>query len=75
MENIKYFDHAATTALDDRVLKEMMPYLTLNYGNASSIYSLGKQAKDAIDIARMRVASSLNCRANEIYFTSRRNRK
>lgn len=70
MENIKYFDHAATTALDERVLKEMHPYLTLNYGNASSVYSLGKQAKEAIDLARMRVASTLNCRANEIYFTS-----
>lgn len=75
MENIKYFDHAATTALDERVLKEMLPYLTLNYGNASSVYSLGKQAKEAIDLARMRVASTLNCRANEIYFTSRRYRK
>ena len=70
MDNIKYFDHAATTALDENVLKEMMPYLTRNFGNASSIYSIGKQSKEAIMVARMRVAASLNCRANEIYFTS-----
>jgi len=71
MENIRYFDHAATTALDEKVLNEMMPYLTTEYGNASSLYSLGKRAKDAISIARMRVASSLNCNSKEIYFTSR----
>lgn len=70
MENIRYFDHAATTALDEKVLNEMMPYLTTEYGNASSLYSLGKRAKDAISIARMRVASSLNCNSKEIYFTS-----
>ncbi len=70
MSNIKYFDHAATTALDEGVLNEMMPYFTINYGNASSIYSLGKQAKEAIMIARMRVAAAINCKSNEIYFTS-----
>ncbi len=70
MENIKYFDHAATTALDEKVLQEMMPYLTTNYGNASSIYSIGRKAKEAIMLARMKVAASLNCKINEIYFTS-----
>ena len=70
MESIKYFDHAATTALDEDVLKEMMPYLTSNYGNASSIYSIGRKAKEAVMLARMRVAASLNCKTNEIYFTS-----
>lgn len=70
MEKIRYFDHAATTALDNRVLNEMMPYLTNEYGNASSIYSLGKRSKEAIMIARMRVAAALNCRTSEIYFTS-----
>ena len=65
-----YFDHAATTRLDVRVLNEMMPYLTDEYGNASSIYELGKSAKYAINIARMRVASSINCNSNEIIFTS-----
>ena len=75
MDRVFYFDHAATTALDKRVLDEMVPYLTTEYGNASSIYSLGKSSKEAINIARMRVASSINCKANEIYFTSRWNRK
>ena len=70
MEKIRYFDHAATTALDNRVLNEMMPYLTNEYGNASSIYSLGKKSKEVIMIARMRVAAALNCRTSEIYFTS-----
>ena len=70
MGDIFYFDHAATTALDKRVLDEMLPFLTKGYGNASSIYSLGKSAKEAINIARMRVAASIHCNANEIYFTS-----
>lgn len=73
MEKIYYFDHAATTAMDNRVLDEMFPYLTKEYGNASSIYSLGKSAKEAINIARIRVASSINCKTNEVYFTSRWN--
>lgn len=70
MGRIFYFDHAATTMLDSRVLNEMLPYLTSEYGNASSIYSLGKNSKNAINIARMRVASSINCNSNEVYFTS-----
>ena len=70
MENIKYFDHAATTALDERVLEEMLPFLKEEYGNASSLYSIGKSAKETITIARMRIASYLNCNSNEIYFTS-----
>jgi len=70
MEKIYYFDHAATTSMDNRVLDAMIPYLTTEYGNASSIYSLGKSSKEAINVARMRVASSINCKANEVYFTS-----
>ena len=70
MENVRYFDHAATTALDNEVLNEMMPFLSNEYGNASSLYSLGFKAKEAISIARMKVASSLNCNSKEIYFTS-----
>ena len=72
MESVRYFDHAATTALDENVLNEMMPYLTYEYGNASSLYSLGKKSKEAISVARMKVASSLNCNSKEICFTSRR---
>ena len=70
MNGIKYFDHAATTRLDDEVLNEMLPYLTTNYGNASSIYSLGRTAKEGIFLAKMRVAASINAKTNEIYFTS-----
>ena len=70
MGSVLYFDHAATTALDTRVLDEMMPYFKDYYGNASSIYSLGKQAKEAISIARLKISGALNCKSNEIYFTS-----
>lgn len=73
MQNIRYFDHAATTAIDNRVLHEMMPYLTENFGNASSMYQISKKNKEAITIARQKVANSLKCNLNEIYFTSRRN--
>lgn len=67
--DIRYFDHAATTAVKEEVLKEMLPYFSINYGNASSIYSLGRQSKRALDNARMQVAMALNCSPREIYFT------
>lgn len=67
---IRYFDHSATTAVDKKVLDVMLPYFCENYGNPSSIYSIGKQNKEAINIARMKVATVLNCKVNEIYFTS-----
>lgn len=70
MQNIRYFDHSATTAIETRVLNEMMPYLTENFGNASSMYQIGRKNKEAINMARQRVANSLNCNPNEIYFTS-----
>lgn len=70
MQNIRYFDHAATTAIDNRVLNEMMPYLTENFGNASSMYNIGKINKEAINLARQKVANSLKCHPNEVYFTS-----
>ena len=68
-EHIIYLDHAATTALDRRVLDAMLPYLTTEYGNASSIYTLGRHAMQAIDGAREQVAEILNCRPTEIAFT------
>src|SRR2546426_60277 len=64
-----YLDHAATTALDARVLDAMLPYFTTEYGNASSIYTLGRHAMQAIDSAREQVADFLNCRPTEISFT------
>ncbi len=68
-ERTIYLDHAATTALDARVLDAMLPYLTTEYGNASSIYTLGRHAMQAIDSAREQVADILNCRPTEISFT------
>lgn len=68
--NIRYFDNAATTRIKEEVLEEMFPYLSLEYGNPSSIYGLGRRSKKAIETARGRVASLLNCKSNEITFTS-----
>lgn len=67
---IRYFDHAATTSVDEEVLNTMMPYFSENYGNPSSLYSIGKENKEAISLARMKIATILNCKVNEIYFTS-----
>lgn len=68
--DIKYFDNAATTRINEEVLKEMFPYLTKEYGNASSMYSIGRQSRRAIENARKQVAQLLNCKPQEIYFTS-----
>lgn len=70
MEKIRYFDHAATTATKEEVLKEMLPYFTLNYGNASSIYSIGRKSKKAVEESRHKVARAIGAEAKEIYFTS-----
>lgn len=67
--DIKYFDNAATTRIKEEVLEEMMPYLQEQYGNPSSLYSIGRNAKKAIEEARKKVASLINCMPNEIYFT------
>lgn len=67
---IRYFDHAATTPVREEVIKEMLPYFGVEYGNASTIYSLGRNAKKAMKEARRRVAKALNAEMNEIYFTS-----
>lgn len=65
-----YLDHAATTAINDEVLKEMMPYLKNQYGNPSSLYSFARKSKKAIDKARQQVATAINAKKSEIYFTS-----
>ena len=65
-----YFDNSATTKIKQEVLKEMMPYLTENYGNPSSLYKLGRDAKRGIEVARERVAKLINANTKEIYFTS-----
>ncbi|MFQ6001379.1 MAG: cysteine desulfurase NifS [Anaerolineae bacterium] len=65
-----YMDHAATTPVDPRVVEAMLPYFTEGYGNASSVYRLGQEARKAIDEARADVAQILNCTPREIIFTS-----
>ena len=65
-----YLDNAGTTRLDDQVLDKMMPYLKEEYGNASSLHTMGQRAKEVLDDARERVARCINAKAKEIYFTS-----
>ncbi|GLC28601.1 cysteine desulfurase NifS [Clostridium omnivorum] len=64
-----YMDYAATTYVKPEVLDEMIPYFTEHFGNPSSIYSLSRETKKAIDKARDRVAKAINADSNEIYFT------
>ena len=65
-----YADNAATTKISPEVLNAMYPYLTEEYGNASSIYSLGRNAKKAIEASREKVAKAIGADPSEIYFTS-----
>ena len=67
---IRYFDHAATTPVREEVIKEMLPYFGVEYGNPSTMYSLGRNAKRAINNSRKQVARTLNSKTREIYFTS-----
>ena len=67
---IKYFDHSATTPVDKKVLEAMIPYFNEEYGNPSSLYSIGKSNKEIINIYRMKIANILGCKVNELYFTS-----
>ncbi|MDD4409248.1 MAG: cysteine desulfurase family protein [Candidatus Pacebacteria bacterium] len=68
-ENI-YFDHSATTPVDQRVLKEMMPYFSEKYGNYSSLHGFGREAYFAVEKAREKIASTLDCSKDEVIFTS-----
>lgn len=65
-----YFDSAASTPIDPRVLEAMRPWFTEKFANPSSIYQAGQEARAAIDNARMKIADFLNCKPTEIYFTS-----
>ena len=65
-----YADHASTTALSPKALEAMLPYFTQNYGNPSSLYAFGQQAKSDLEEARAAVARCLNAKPEEIYFTS-----
>lgn len=62
-----YLDNSATTKTDEEVIKAMLPYLSENYGNPSSIYRLGRENRKAVEDAREKVAKALNCESNEIY--------
>ena len=64
-----YVDNSATTPMHPQVLEEMLPYFTERFGNPSSIHSFGREAKQAMDRARDRVAKSLGAGSDEIYFT------
>ena len=65
-----YLDYAATTPVDPRVLDAMMPFFSTSFGNPSSVHRYGQQAEAAVESARETIASALNCRTNEIVFTS-----
>jgi len=65
-----YFDNAATTQVDEKVLKEMSSYFDEKFGNASSIHEKGREAKEAMEKARKIIAKSINAKTSEIYFTS-----
>jgi cysteine desulfurase len=65
-----YLDYAATTPVDPEVLDAMLPFLTNSYGNPSSVYALGRDARTAIDAARDTLAAALGCEAREVIFTS-----
>ena len=65
-----YMDHAATTPLSKEALEAMMPYLTDDYGNASTVYTYGQRAKAAIERSRRTIATTIGAKPSEIYFTS-----
>lgn len=65
-----YMDHAATTPLSKDALEAMMPYLTTDYGNPSTVYSYGQRAKAAVERSRRAIAATIGAKPSEIYFTS-----
>lgn len=65
-----YMDHAATTPLSKDALESMMPYLTTDYGNASTVYTYGQRAKAAVERSRRTIAATIGAKPSEIYFTS-----
>ena len=69
MRNV-YLDYSATTPVKDEVLKEMIPYFTEKFGNPSSLYDKGLEAKDAVTHAREQVAALINAEPREVFFTA-----
>lgn len=70
MDKLIYMDNAATTQASEGVVESMIPYLRDNYGNPSSVYRFGQEAKKAINDGRDKIAKALNADPREIYFTS-----
>jgi cysteine desulfurase len=69
--NLIYFDNNSTTKVDDRVLNEMIPFFTEHYGNAASnLHAFGWQAKAAVNIAKEKISSLINCEPDELILTS-----
>ncbi len=65
-----YLDNGASTRVDEKVVKEMIPYFTEKYGNASSLHGFGRTALEGLEKARKTIAKKINARADEIIFTS-----
>ena len=66
-----YLDYNATTPHDPEVIKAMLPFLETHFGNPSSSHIFGINAREAVEIARIQVASLLNCKPDEVVFTGR----
>ena len=65
-----YLDNSATTQVSKEVFDEMESYYTKDFGNPSTLYALGRESKKALELARKRVADSINAKPEEIIFTS-----
>ena len=65
-----YLDNSATTQVSQEVFEEMKPFFIQEYGNPSTLYKLGRESKKALELARQRVADSINAKPEEIIFTS-----
>lgn len=70
MKRLVYMDHAATTPVKPEVMEEMLPYFSERFGNPSSIYAPGREAKEAVEHARTRVAAAIGASPDEIFFTA-----
>jgi len=69
-KEIIYLDHAATTPVRPEVLEAMLPFFSENYGNPSTLYSVGTAAKEAMETARSQVAALIGASPDEVFFTS-----
>lgn len=69
MEKLLYLDHSATTPVKQEVLETMLPYLSEAFGNPSSIYRIGREARLAVEKAREKIAAAIGAEPGEVYFT------